>query len=909
MTLVTIRPDSTVINTSTLTGGATAHAVLSDNSDASYCATASSQDVIECGFGNPSIPAGAVISYAQFRLRFSSTTNQQFKNMTLKDPSTFNLTGFTATSSSPGTYTIIPSWAKSFTSTQINAIAAHLEIVWGASGKLYEIYLDVAYVAKPVVAVSAPTGTITDTNLPTITWTDTLDSGGSVQTAYQVRIFNSTQYGAGGFDPSTSTATLDSGALSGTNLSWTASSVLVDATYRAYVRVGQTVNGVTFWSDYAFTGWVQTVSLPGVPTLVATAESGKARNGIVLTNVNGTVGADRFELQRFVGYRNMMVNPSAEDGSGGIGVTIAGGSGNETLSVAAYADPTAFGNYGDWIYRAAKINSTVGAWGMFMNNAGTGGVGNIKPGRTYAAVAKMTQASPTNLQARCTIEFNNAGGNITSALGSIVYPGGVSVAIGVAPAGADRTNVSFYCVTNGVSPNFYDADGFVLMEVPAGTQVADVLAIGYFDGTMATAEWEGNANASASLTGTVGWEELRTADGDGLLKVPYVTAVSTYTDSADGTAHTIPLPTPTDGIQANDILLGVAGMDGNPTFTWPTDWTEIRDVAGNASAVRSGVAWKRCTGGESGTITLTTGASEGGAVQVHCIRDADRTTAPEVSTGVNGSSTAPDPDNYTPSRWFNELTLWFAAAVYDNGSGTLAATTFFNMFDGLDTKWANVNGAGVVTGNLLSQVSSLNPVAGTLNAIEDWSAFTIAVRPMVRADALVTTLFDYEAPNGAVVHYRARALHEYNGTFAATAWSTVTTSVWQSNSWWLKCPTKPSLNSFVTVRSLLEEDRAGRSAVFQALGATRPIVVQDTRGSKTGQVTFLCLTTLAQDALDELIDSAQPLLLQGPAGKRDPGYIIITGMTRTRAADWDRPVPSYDTCDYVQVDEPFGVLT
>ena len=163
--------------------------------------------------------------------------------------------------------------------------------------RYYEAYVDTTYVAKPTVTVTAPTGTLTDSNTPTVTWTETLDSDGGAQTKYEVKIFSAAQYGAGGFNPSTSTATYNSGTLSGASLSHDVTTALANATYRAYVRVGQTVNSATHWSDWDYEGFVENVTPPDPPSITLTAQPDDGRIKVDLDDAATSPTTDLFEIQ------------------------------------------------------------------------------------------------------------------------------------------------------------------------------------------------------------------------------------------------------------------------------------------------------------------------------------------------------------------------------------------------------------------------------------------------------------------------------------------------------------------------------------------------------------------------------------------------------------------------------------
>lgn len=166
--------------------------------------------------------------------------------------------------------------------------------------RIYEAYLDVTYVTIPVVDPTAPTGVVT-TNLPAAAWTNTLDADGGAQTSYWVRYFNAAQYGAVGFDPATSTPVSESSLTAGSATSWQPSvPVLNGGTYRAYVRVGQTVNSTEHYSAWAYEAFTVSVSLPGVPTLLLTPEATDGRIQIDVTHNTGAATTDALQIQRSI---------------------------------------------------------------------------------------------------------------------------------------------------------------------------------------------------------------------------------------------------------------------------------------------------------------------------------------------------------------------------------------------------------------------------------------------------------------------------------------------------------------------------------------------------------------------------------------------------------------------------------
>lgn len=705
MTVSTLRPNGTTSNSGTLTGGASAHAILSDNSGASSVDYASSGQASVLTLGDLTLPAGAVVKSLRARLlvQLASSSPADLTAKIIAGAKTASGTLTVSNWRTSSSLAFVTLASAGISDANVDAASLTISKVsadHGAAIQVYEAYVDATYVVKPVVAVDAPAGTVTDTNRPTVSWTNTLDADGGDQTILALKVFTSAQYSAGGFNPETTTPLENRGGFyAGGSLQ--VNSILADGTYRAYVKTGQTVNGVFHWSDWAFSEFTVSVAIPATPTLIATADNANARIALAVADAAGVASTDALELER---------------------------------------------------------------------------------------------------------------------------------------------------------------------SLDAGTT----------------------------------WETVRQLEEDPVLNAPVIVATGAFSDAADGTTHAAVLPAPTGGILADDLLIAVAGMDGNPSFTWPSDWTEIKDVAGNGSAVRAGVAWKRAIGGETGTITVTTSASEGGGVRILCVRGAHTTTAPEVSTGVSAATANADPDSLNPSGWATEHTLWIAAMVNDGNVAVTAGPSGY--FDFGNTRWANAAGAGVATAFKHANAASEDPGAFT-QAAEDTHAFTIGVRP----DSPSLVVYDYEAPNGTTMSYRVRALHNYSGLYAASAWATDTEG-WSSDSWWLKHPNLPTLNMAVRIRSFQTIARAGRQGVFQALGASFPVVVSDVRESKRGTVVLRLDSTSEQDALDALLDTSGTLLLQSPPGQGGPDYIRVVNHQRDRAVDWADAFPSFDALEFVVVGIATGTI-
>lgn len=312
MSKVTTRPNATPSNDFDVTG-ASAHAALSDNSDATLIsipqATGGDDRSCRLGFAEPSIPAGAVLKEDRIRIK-ANKSGAGYPPMRLT-----SVRAYPNGSSLAGEAKNVDVGYVAKTTTTVlkaaNAIAhSQLELVIEAHtfdvnildvGEIFEVYWDTYYVEQPTVdSVSvSPTSPISDDDTPTISWTQTADADGGFPSKHQVKVFSDAQYLAGGFDPATSAATVDSGVIDSLATDWELSTNLPDDTYRAFVRVANVVNGVDLWSDWAYVQFDLAVLRPAVPTLTVTPEDA---NGRILVRAQdpggGAVGSTNFQIQR-----------------------------------------------------------------------------------------------------------------------------------------------------------------------------------------------------------------------------------------------------------------------------------------------------------------------------------------------------------------------------------------------------------------------------------------------------------------------------------------------------------------------------------------------------------------------------------------------------------------------------------
>jgi hypothetical protein len=292
MATYVLRPNANWNNASAFTisgGSGSVHAALADSSDSTYI-TRTSTTVpasYEAEFGTQTLAATEKVAYVNLRARatigttgsielsLGVITDRNGRTVSYSVPyskaNTLALTTLdtalkltTAPNGQAWSQTLIDNLVVKFTD---NATAS------GDRAGLYELFVDVITTAQPSVTVTAPTGTVTDTTFPSVTWTYA-DTDGDPQNAYEIKVFDSTTYSAGTFSADTSTPTVQTGVVTSSNDGQTLEADLADGTtYRAYVRVAQLLNGSNYFSDWAYSQFTIDVDAPATPLITAFYDS------------------------------------------------------------------------------------------------------------------------------------------------------------------------------------------------------------------------------------------------------------------------------------------------------------------------------------------------------------------------------------------------------------------------------------------------------------------------------------------------------------------------------------------------------------------------------------------------------------------------------------------------------------
>lgn len=174
------------------------------------------------------------------------------------------------------------------------------------------------------------------------------------------------------------------------------------------------------------------------------------------------------------------------------------------------------------------------------------------------------------------------------------------------------------------------------------------------------------------------------------------------------------------------------------------------------------------------------------------------------------------------------------------------------------------------------------------------------------------TVYAYDPPNGVLCEYRCHASYWDTSSGVLTARNSSyakDSDTWTSSEWWIKHPTRPSLNYYPIIKSAPSRTAEARQGVFNVLGRRSPVVVTDVLGSWTGQVAIRCDSDADRAALDDILADGQPLLIQAPPGVYyDDCWMAVSGIERTRAVDSGLFATTFDTLTWVEVDVPLAEL-
>jgi hypothetical protein len=200
---------------------------------------------------------------------------------------------------------------------------------------------------------------------------------------------------------------------------------------------------------------------------------------------------------------------------------------------------------------------------------------------------------------------------------------------------------------------------------------------------------------------------------------------------------------------AGDLLIAICvvyqstAAAGAVFGTWGGGFTEFVDQRGGTTQMSIGAAYKFSTGSETGTFTVTVGATVTGhsAMILLSIPGAHASTPPEGGTIATGTTAVADPVALVPS-WGAADTLWAAVA----GAGETATGGAFQGVGSSPTNYSTAETTGIssdVVGGVAAgvgfrQLNTASEDVGPWTGAHDVSnarnvALVIAVRPAAAA--------------------------------------------------------------------------------------------------------------------------------------------------------------------------------
>lgn len=301
MSVVALDAITTLANGGTVTGaGGDADLAMRDGLDSTYVSLDVGQ-TLSLSYAAPSLPSGAIVKDIKAVVRarcdaFSPALLQVIAENQTDGNGVTDL--LTISNSVNGNFITAAGVTNEDVDGQVTVTA------FSDTVHIVSLYLQVTYVTKPTVTITAPSGTLSETLMPTVSWLANLDSDGGGQFGYQVKIYNDGTgaggYNAGGFDPDTSTPVWESSGFTPTT-SVTVDESLADDGYRAYVKVSQLVNWtLAISSDWSYSAFTITVDRPANPSFSLTAQNSSGRVKIDCSDNAGDAATHAFQIQHKV---------------------------------------------------------------------------------------------------------------------------------------------------------------------------------------------------------------------------------------------------------------------------------------------------------------------------------------------------------------------------------------------------------------------------------------------------------------------------------------------------------------------------------------------------------------------------------------------------------------------------------
>lgn len=874
-TLTTLRPDGVAVNTSgawTTFGSPSPNTLdqaTKDNSDSTGAQVGSfppSGVTLELTMGTVSIPALAQIRSVTPRVKASATSGTLGQSMVVRAGGSLAASyAYGTPAVTPTVYTGPPlltrpsdggAWTQAdIDSLQFGHYSSNLD-----SGfyQVVEAYIDVAYNQVPVVSAVTPSGTISITNTPTIGWAYT-DPESDPQERLRVKVFDAATIAGVGFNPETSTATVDSGEVFSGTPSWNIPTPLAaGVTYTAYVKVSDAGSGGRYSTWVAGSTFIIAAQAgllfdaPAVPTVVsATPDPTLNRVALALAGIDNELTRNQSSMETGIAGWWPVVNvaatyPQRQTTAGGFLHGIAAG-----IIRSAAAGTLTFRNVSALTVAALQAEAV-----------------RVVPGQVRTALGSFKSAAATGRTVSLMVTYYDAS---------------------AAVVGSTTTGSSVTILTSGW------VQASVQATVPA-TAVYEVLVISIVGAAAASEDFYFDQMDSGPGTSTV-WTRGGFAQNIG----PYLDTF-TRADSASAMGSSEGVGTP-----AWSALTGTWGISGNKAYLVSVTSNAVALLAASPTLV-DGVITVDITTSSAAAATLSGVAFRGIDANNYLWADISNTNGVELWKRVGGVSNllASAAMVLPPATTVGLKVEFFGGLVrvYVDRKDGAGYTRYLNFqmvaaditaFAGATNTraglWSFSSGA---TGNetRFDNFVAGNPGTQTiiLERSVDGGTTWAVVRSVNRVDLTdpgqTGTFYDYEAPRGVPVRYRARAQATESDVTVVGAYSSalaMSPNLARDGYAWLKSPSDPTKNVVVPlIAGSFNPNSAEDMVFFQPLGRPDPIIHGGTIRYETFDgLEFYFVTDAAWNAFETLRRRQEPLLLQTCYGDTIPAeYWVRLGPQR-----------------------------
>lgn len=209
--------------------------------------------------------------------------------------------------------------------------------------------------------------------------------------------------------------------------------------------------------------------------------------------------------------------------------------------------------------------------------------------------------------------------------------------------------------------------------------------------------------------------------------------------------------------------------------------------------------------------------------------------------------------------------------------------------------------------NYVDAISYTSPYI-TVERSDDGGTTWTSVRGMTALNAsfgVQTVRYDYEAPRGKLVYYRARTSAYVSGVLNTSAATTPQSVTITADGWNLKCPQSPDLNYHaISIIGKPSENVDEDMGVFRPNGRRYPVVVAGTLTGWDGDLDIVTSTDAEWAKVKALVESQAVLYLESPYGWSK--YIRLIGGAKTTMEGTATTPRRRIGMSYVQTSSPSG---